>query len=185
MKKIDLSKFNWQEIQRVHDSGINFSDICIRYSINPTVLRRAIKDGYFIKNPGIFRMSMANRKLASDRMKKMRANGVGNLQHRKSIPCETFKRILLENGFVFDEEFKPLANRLFRIDIAFTTNKIGIEINGNQHYSAIGILSEYYQTRHNMIENAGWKLYELHYSQCFNETFISSFLKELENSLTQ
>lgn len=179
MVKIDLNKFNWVEIQRTHDSGINFSDICLQYNINPTVLRRAVNEGFFKRNDTIYRMSDDNRKIASKRMKNLRALGIGNLQHTKSIPCETFKKRLKDNGFLFAEEVVPIKGRLFRIDIAFPSKKIGIEINGNQHYSAIGKLSEYYQERHDLIEANGWILYELHYSQCFNDNFIRSFFNEL------
>ena len=48
------------------------------------------------------------------------------------------------------------------IDIAFPDIKLGIEINGNQHYNSDGTLKDYYQERHNLIEEAGWKLLEVH-----------------------
>lgn len=183
MKKIDLTQFDWLTIQKSHDSGINFSDICLLYNINATVLRRASIEGFFKRNDSIYRMSDKNRKIASDRMKHLRSCGIGNLQHKKSIPCETFKQLLRERNLIFVEEFLPIKGSLFRIDIAFPDKKIGIEVNGNQHYSAIGKLSDYYQQRHDLIEAEGWLLYELHYSQCFNQKFIANFLVELQNQL--
>lgn len=85
-----------------------------------------------------------------------------------SIPCELVKDFLLKNEINFVEEFNPLDNRGFSIDIAFPDIKVGIEINGNQHYNKDGELNKYYKERHELIEKAGWKLFELHYSIAFN-----------------
>ena len=74
---------------------------------------------------------------------------------KKSIPCEKFKNILKSNKISFVEEFTPLIDRMFSIDIAFPDKKIGIEINGNQHYSSDGQLKPYYKDRHDLIEKKG------------------------------
>jgi hypothetical protein len=86
----------------------------------------------------------------------------------KSVPCENFKDFLRKNNIDFVEEFSPSDTRNFSIDIAFPTLKIGIEVNGNQHYKN-NKLTEYYQQRHEHITGLGWKLYELHYSLFFND----------------
>ena len=90
----------------------------------------------------------------------------------KSAPCEMLKAYLIENDISFIEEWQPLDNRFFSIDIAFPERKIGIEVNGNQHYNRDGSLREYYQERHELIESFGWKLYEIHYSDCFDPEMI-------------
>lgn len=69
---------------------------------------------------------------------------------------------MLKNNIIFIEEYKPLNDRLFSIDIAFPDKMIGIEINGNQHYDIEGNLKPYYQNRHELIETAGWTLLEFH-----------------------
>ena len=94
----------------------------------------------------------------------------------KSAPCEKVKAFLRSKNIDFIEEFKPLENRFFSIDIAFPHIKIGIEINGNQHYKNDGALGEYYQARNNEIELAGWKLIQVHYSQCYSIEKIEKFL---------
>ena len=86
----------------------------------------------------------------------------------KSHPCEKLKDYLNDNNIVFIEEWKPLDDRFFSIDIAFPDIKLGIEVNGNQHYNSDGTLKEYYQERHDLIEQRGWKLIEIHYSSCYN-----------------
>ena len=86
----------------------------------------------------------------------------------KSIPCEKVKQYLIQKNIVFVSEWQPLNNRLYSIDIAFPDIKLGIEINGNQHYNNDGTLKEYYQKRHDEITLAGWTLIELHYSIAWN-----------------
>ena len=85
-----------------------------------------------------------------------------------SIPCENFKRMLNENNISFVEEFEPFNDVNYCVDIAFPDEKIAIEINGNQHYNKDGTLKEYYQNRHNLFEERGWKIFEIHYSKCYN-----------------
>ncbi len=55
------------------------------------------------------------------------------------------KKILDNINVKYVPEYNPLINRFFSIDIAFPDKKIGIEINGNQHYNIHGSLKEYYQ----------------------------------------
>lgn len=93
-----------------------------------------------------------------------------------SVPCENVKNYLRQNGIDFVEEFSPLSDRLFSIDIAFPHLMIGIEVNGNQHYNSDGSLKDYYQERHDLIEQAGWRLIEVHYTECFNNEQIAKFL---------
>ena len=86
----------------------------------------------------------------------------------KSKPCGKVKEYLDSKNIKYVEEWQPLSDRFFSIDIAFPDIKLGIEINGNQHYNADGTLSQYYQERHDLIVESGWTLIEVHYSSCFN-----------------
>lgn len=100
-----------------------------------------------------------------------------------SKPCENFKKIIEDLGIKYISEFTPLENRFFSIDIAFPDKKIGIEINGNQHYELDGTLKEYYKERHRLIENDGWILHEIHFSICFNKEVVRSLMESiLKNS---
>ena len=98
----------------------------------------------------------------------------------KSVPCEFFKHLLRENGCIFEEEYKPLKDRNFSIDVMFPSLKIGFEINGNQHYENHEkcILSQYYQERHNLIEAAGIKLIEIHYANVYHDGFIKRIIQK-------
>lgn len=100
-----------------------------------------------------------------------------------SPPCEKVKSFLREKGVKFVEEFQPLLNigRNFSIDIAFPDKKIGIEVNGNQHYNRDGTLKPYYQNRSEILKEHGWKLYELHYSLAYNPSLVESILIEINS----
>lgn len=69
-----------------------------------------------------------------------------------------------------------MVDRAFSIDIAFPDIKIGIEVNGNQHYNNDGSLKQYYQQRHDLIVDAGWTLIELHYLSCYDTDVIDNLL---------
>lgn len=85
-----------------------------------------------------------------------------------SIPCENLKQYLRDKGINFVEEYEPFDDINYCVDIAWPDEKIAIEVNGNQHYNRDGSLSKYYQKRHNLFVSRGWKLFEIHYSKCFN-----------------
>lgn len=94
----------------------------------------------------------------------------------KSKPCELVKEFLRSKNIQFVEEWTPLEDRGFSIDIAFPDIKFGIEVNGGQHYKSDGTLKPYYQERHDLIEAAGWQLLEVHYSSCYNTAFIEKLI---------
>jgi len=96
-----------------------------------------------------------------------------------SEPCQNLKYALANAGIDFIAEYAPLPDRFFAIDIAFPAVKIGIEVNGEQHYNRDGSLKKYYQDRHNLIEATGWKIFEIHYHACYNDEKT----KEIVNSL--
>jgi len=85
-----------------------------------------------------------------------------------SIPCENLKLFLKNKNINFVEEYEPFDDVNYSLDIAWPDIKIAIEVNGNQHYNKDGSLKDYYQKRHNLFEDRGWKIFEIHYSKCFN-----------------
>jgi len=92
-------------------------------------------------------------------------------EKHKSIPCEYLKQKFKDSNIAFVEEYSPMLDegRYFSIDIAFPDEKIGIEVNGNQHYDTkTGKLTTYYQERNDLIESKGWRLINLHYTQVYN-----------------
>ena len=80
-------------------------------------------------------------------------------------------------------EYRPnIDNRFFSIDIALPDKKIALEINGNQHYEKDGSLKPYYKERHDLMVLNGWKVFEIHYSACFNLDEWADFVKIIEDS---
>lgn len=129
--------------------------------------------------------STHTKKILSEKRKKyLRENPEKHVWKRstkfKSEPCENVKQYLLKRNIRFIEEYSPSLERNYSIDIAFPDIKLGIEINGNQHYNPDGTLKEYYKDRHNFITNLGWKLIEVHYSKCFTDEDIQKFLDNSE-----
>lgn len=90
-----------------------------------------------------------------------------------SKPCEYLKNKLRDANISFVEEYSPLEERHYSVDICFPDEMIAIEVNGNQHYNNDGLLTPYYQERHDMIEAAGWKVIELHYSTVYSIDILS------------
>ena len=85
----------------------------------------------------------------------------------KSVPCEVLKACLRDSGLQFEEEYTPLQDRSFAVDIAFPEARIAVEVNGEQHYNRDGTLRTYYRERHELIEKCGWHVVELHYTKCY------------------
>lgn len=97
-----------------------------------------------------------------------------------SEPCERLKKFLDDRGIKYIEEYRVIEDRYFSIDIAFPDIKVGIEVNGNQHYNRDGTLKDYYKNRHDIISSYGWKLIELHYSCCFNNSILETLIQKYE-----
>ena len=88
----------------------------------------------------------------------------------KSVPCEHLKSKFKDANISFVEEHSPLINegRFFSIDIAFPDEKIGIEVNGNQHYTNTGELNDSNKERQKVLEDAGWTIINIHYSKAYS-----------------
>lgn len=123
------------------------------------------------------------KKLSESRKKYLKENPDKHPWKNKSKyisgPCEHFKNILKSKNIEFVEEYSPLLTNFYSIDIAFPDIKVGIEINGNQHYNKDKTLADYYQERHDKIESEGWMLYEIHYSKVYVSLFIEELLSKI------
>ncbi len=114
--------------------------------------------------------------------------------NRKSPPCEHLKEKLRESGLTFYEEHMPIVINNYAIDIAFPYKKIGLEVNGNQHYKRKMLtkfddyheekqLAPYYQERKEKIEKEGWILIDIHYSLVWKPKFVDNLIKQLKEQL--
>lgn len=183
MKRRDC---DWAAIQEEHDSGKSLDWLLSAYSIGRGVIETAIKHGLFIKRHHRLVHSEAVKKAMSDRQRLWLKNNPDKHPWRRpdkcrSVPCDVLKEVFRRAGIVFIEEHSPLEERAFSIDIAIPDKKIGVEVNGGQHYDRGGKLKPYYQDRHDLIEESGWKLIELHHSMVYNHQVVELLIADLKS----
>jgi very-short-patch-repair endonuclease len=193
--------FDWISIQKDHYEGLTWKELRKKYSISFATLVEAQKNGLFKsinkeeKDKRARERQLAINYSHSDESKKKISlarkrylnenpdkHGWSNSKHHRSIPCELLKERLKQEEFSFQEEFKPLLHkqRFFSIDIYLPDLKLGIEVNGRQHYSTNGELAPYYQQRHDLICQEGYELIEIQYHKVFQNTFLEELIKDLK-----
>jgi len=182
-----IKSYDWKSIQEDHNNGLNIKDVLQKYNITRNRLEEAIRLELFTKVKHKQVMSKKARDKISAKRKEYLQNNPDSHPWRRanrnnSVPCNKFKDRLREHNIDFIEEYIPLTDRSYSIDIALPNKMIGIEINGQQHYDSQGKLKDYYQTRHNLIEAQGWTLYEIHYSLVWNETLFVDILNRINNA---
>jgi len=176
---------DWKKIQTCHDSGLSLKDLCEKFGLCRRSIDKAVIDGVFSKREYKHRCTEEMKMVISEKKKLwLRENPDKHPWRRKdkfnSVPCSVLKGILVREGLSFLEEYIPLYDRAYSLDIAFPDKKIAVEVNGNQHYDQDGKLKPYYQERHDNIEKAGWKVIELHYSTVYNDCLIMKLVEDLK-----
>lgn len=177
------------------DKGLSVKQIAIQIGQKSSLIRKRMRE-YGLRSKHKLRMTTEQRKHISEarykwnrenpeRLKEIMVKRSQSKNH--SVPCEKLKEWLRSKEIAFVEEFPPLLhlNRYYFIDIAFPDKKIGIEVNGNQHYNPDGSLKSRYQERHDLIEANGWKLYEIHYSLCFKPDSLEEIISSILHSSTK
>jgi len=180
---------NWSEIQGMIDNGMGYHKIGKILKISSVTLYKANKLGFITKPTAREKaspMSEETKKKISEKRKKFLKDNPDkhpwrNKDKFKSEPCEKVKNFLISKHIDFIAEFQPeIEDRFFSIDIAMPDKMIAIEINGNQHYERTGLLKPYYQKRHDLLIEAGWDVYEIHYGACFNLEKLEEFFSRIE-----
>lgn len=178
-----IKDIDWIKVQIDNNNGFSKKQIIDKYKISRSLIINAEKKG-LIKLVNFLNTKERIEKLSNSAKKYLKENPDKHVWKKnskfKSKPCEIFKEQLKKNDITFVEEYTPLLDRSFSIDIAFPDKKIGIEINGNQHYSANGVLKKYYQERHDLIIASGWKIYEYHFSIVYDIELIKKIIQELK-----
>lgn len=136
-------------------------------------------------NKGVYTKEF-KQKISNSRKKYLKENPDSHPWRSKnkfnSVPCEKLKKFLKEKNIDFIEEYQPLENRFFSIDIAIPEVMFGIEVNGEQHYNSDKSLKKYYQQRHDMIKSKGWTIYEIHYSKVYDDVFLSNLIERIRKN---
>jgi hypothetical protein len=195
---LKYENLDWSVIQNCYDNGCTWRDISKKFKINNATLTKYVKLGFLKTRTSkeTFKLFPKSRpKTSEDVRKKMSEKRKQFLKEnpdkhpwRKpnkhiSEPCNKAKEFLKLLGVDFIEEFSPeIEGRFFSIDIAIPDKMIAIEINGGQHYSKEGSLKPYYQERHDLIEKAGWKVFEIHCRSCFKLEKWEEFAEIIKSS---
>lgn len=192
MNKIDLSKINWCEIQiKLDNKQLFWSDLPKYIGYSRKIIERAVNEGYLRKI--IYQKKMSSeskRKISVGRIKYLKENPDKhpwkNNSKFKSKPCELFKKKLDEHNIKYVSEYEPSDERYYCIDVAFPNKKIGIEINGNQHYERDGTLKNYYLKRNEYLNTIGWEIYNIHYSIIYDSILLELLINHVKKfSLNQ
>jgi len=183
-RKINYDVIEWNKLQELHNNGIPFSSIAKMAGICVESLYKASLMGKITQNKIPPRHTEETKKLISAKRRAFLSNNPDKHtwkreNRNKSVPCEKLKLFLKGMNISFIEEHSPLEDRHYSIDIAFPDKKIGIEVNGNQHYDKAYNLLPYYQQRHDNIVAAGWILIELHYKLVFDLQKMTKLVGQL------
>lgn len=190
-KSCDRVSENLEEIIKQYESGKSLKKITKEHNIGFKIIWRIFKkNGIKIRNLSESMLgkshshSEKSKKIISEKRKEYLKNNADKHNWKsnnkfRSIPCENFKNILNELKIQYLSEMSISDERFFSIDIALPQYKIGIEVNGNQHYNRDGSLKEYYQDRHDYMESLGWVIHEIHYSLCFDNDVMKKIIQNI------
>jgi hypothetical protein len=188
-----------EEINEKFKNGATQLEIAKEYGVDRSFVQWGFKNKYFnpiqkeskkmMAEKHHYKFTPEDKKKISERMTKYFADHPEkfpwrNKAHFKSVPCEKFKEWLTSQGIIFIEEYPALKDigRNYCIDIAFPDKKLGIEINGTQHYNSDGSLKPYYAERTKIFEENGWKLLQIPYTLCYKlEEIKNDVLNFIEN----
>ncbi len=186
MNKIDLNIINWVKIQESHNNGDSLNILISKFNISRKILERARAEGFFkYEKTNVKMLNEQKNNIRNGRIKFLKENPEKHpwkqKNKKKSVPCELLKEILIKNELVFQPEYTPVeSDRFYSIDIAFIKNKIGVEVNGNQHYNKDGTLKKYYLDRNNHFKSLGWIIIELQYLKVYDNKIINDLILYLK-----
>lgn len=183
-KKILLDK---EQVIRLLNKDMSNKEICQELNVGYSTLGKFLKENDLVNPHKRVMTDEEKRKISEGRKRWLKKNPDKHPWKRrdkfKSEPCENLKSILKSHGVQFIEEYSPeIEGRYFSIDIALPDKMIAIEVNGNQHYKRDGRLKPYYKEREELLEKAGWDVYQVHYSACFSAEKWIDFLNRIKNS---
>jgi len=194
MKAIDLTKYNWEELQKMHDNGLSINVIKKHINVSNTVINRAIKEGYIIRKhtkatpptEEVKNKISSKLKLAHKENRHPGWTHINSRLDKLSYPERFFKQALVNEG-IFDQYRieQQLSIGKYFLDFAFIQLKLNVEIDGSQHFRDNKNI-EHDKIRNEFLNNKGWKIYRIPWLEMFknpkNEInkFIS-FLNNIEN----
>jgi len=122
-RKKDRSKKNYlcKYCEKQFDNGLKLGGHQVHCNDNPNKQETRRKIGE--SNRGKKHTEECKKRLSASRTKYLAENPDKhpwkNNSKFKSIPCETLKEILRNNGFKFEEEYNPISKRFFPLILHF------------------------------------------------------------------
>lgn len=188
--KTKIDNYDWKMIQDLMEQGKTQKELRTLFHISRTVWEKAKTVGKISYTRVYHKQSEQTKKILSNKMKSyLKSHPEKHVWKRKnkfkSTPCEYLKKFLCEKGILFAEEYTDeIWEHSYSIDIAFISEKIGIEVNGNQHYDKNGKLTDYYLRREEYLKQHGWKIIEIPYFMVWNESFLKKIFDVIKNQLS-
>ena len=188
---LDLSKFDWVDIQRVHDEGMLFTDLPKYIGISRTALLRARKLGYIkhvIRKHTV--LTEIEKKHMSDKLKAAHEEGrhpgwkhINQNPKYRSYPEIFFYEVLKHEGIVNKysvvEQFQIGK---YTLDFAVLELKLDIEIDGIQHVRNESAV-EHDRIRDKYLNDNGWIVYRILWKELFTDTKLK--IKELVDFINE
>lgn len=190
MNRIEIDE---NKLRELHAQGLSCQAIAetLGSASRNTIHKRLSSLGLKTNNPSHPMPEEAKKKLSEKRKEWIRNNPDKHPWRSsnkfKSVPCEKVKDWLKANNieFIPEMEIQCTDGHTYYMDIAFPDKKVGLEVNGNQHYNRDGTLKPYYQQREDLIKAQGWELLQIHYSLCFNLEKVQQIVNQVFSGQTK
>lgn len=180
-------KYDWELLQKEYNSGLSYSDLIKKFGVSEATLTRASKKGTFKsrsnKEGNELACKQGKRKFSWSEEGKQRIS-----KSRKKFLEENPDKVpyLLNHsskGPSYPEQYfiEVFKNRnidivyhhrvgTYQLDFALVNIKIGIEIDGEQHYVDKKIVI-HDKKRYNFLSNEGWKILRVRWKDFKKLTF--------------
>jgi very-short-patch-repair endonuclease len=179
------SKYNWLEIQKLHDDGMSQRDIVKQFGMSFKSIQLATKRGEFIprtRSEGVKThrakskrvVSAATKKKISESMERRHAEGkawnIGQSRwnNEPSWPEQFFMQVI-SNEFDDKDYQREYPFGRFSLDFAWPHLKKYIEIDGDQH-QRFDDVKERDARKDKLLADSGWQVHRIIWKEMFADT---------------
>lgn len=180
------TKYNWEEIQKYHDSGKSWKEISEYFGVSHTALAKAKNRNIFISRSstegvnnflkkfgprkGRKHSKETKQKLSEFRKHFLKENPdkvpyLLNHSRNESYPERYFREILENNNIKFEQEYRE---SYYSLD--FKIGMIDLEIDGEQHYLDSKIINSD-KRRSSYLESLGYTIIRVRWSEFLKLTY--------------
>ena len=170
-------EIDWIEVQKFHDEGNGYREICEKFGLNTSLISKAKKEGLLKmrsrSESNVLSCKLKPRKHSEETKKKISEIRKNYLkEHPDKVPYllnhyskgPSYPEIYFDNIFKGKFEYEtyyPVS--IYQVDIAVVNRKIAIEIDGEQHYVDKRIVKSNIGKDEYLKEN-GWDIIRIRWS---------------------